>query len=113
MPTQIIQKLHNMLIKNFNIWISVRRDRIFDNSNNVSIHNCINKLNDKKLEGKRIYLLGLISPTFYAQFLRAQIPKAQKHIVKLSVFFVLLETVHINAACKTLMKLEFSGLFIF
>jgi len=49
--------------------------------------------------------LGSISPMFYVQFLRAQIPKAHKNTVKLSVFFALSESARIKAAHKRLMKL--------
>jgi len=45
-----------------------------------------------------------ISPTFYKQLLCAKIQK-RKNSVKSSVFFCLLESVHIEAAHKMLMKL--------
>ena len=46
-----------------------------------------------------------ISPTFYQQLLRVQIPKAQKKTVKLSSFFALLGSSRVKAACRTLVKL--------
>jgi len=46
-----------------------------------------------------------ISSTFHEQHLSAQIPKAQKKTVKLSVFFTLLGSAPENAALRTLMKL--------
>jgi len=45
-----------------------------------------------------------ISSTFYLQLLNAQIPKAQKIIVNLSVFFTLLGYLHVKDACKMLVK---------
>jgi len=57
------------------------------------------RLLSKELEDK-----GPILPTFYAQLLRAQIPKAQK-THGLTVFFVLMGSALIKAAHKMLMKL--------
>ena len=45
--------------------------------------------------------LGSISPTFYKQLLRAQIPKAQKF----SSFIALLGSACVKAACRKLVKL--------
>ncbi len=42
---------------------------------------------------------------FYEQLLRAQIPKAQKKIDNLTVFFALLGSALVKAALRTLMKL--------
>jgi len=39
------------------------------------------------------------------QLLHAQIPKVQQKTDSLTVFFALLESAHIKASCKTLMKL--------
>ena len=47
--------------------------------------------------------LGSISPMFYEQLLRAQIPKAQKSC--LTVFFVLLGSAQVKAGRRTLVKL--------
>ena len=46
-----------------------------------------------------------ISPTFYEQLLRAQIPKAQKKRVKLSSFFAILESAHVKPVRRILVKL--------
>jgi len=46
-----------------------------------------------------------IPPIFYkAAFIHAD-PESAKNIVKLEVFFALLGSVHVKAACETLMKL--------
>jgi hypothetical protein len=50
-------------------------------------------------------LQGSISPTFYEQLLHGQIPNAQKDSQVINVFFELLGSTSIKAACKTLMKL--------
>jgi len=49
--------------------------------------------------------LGSISSTFYSKLLCEQILKAQKKTHNLTVFFAPLESVHVKAACKTLVKL--------
>jgi len=48
--------------------------------------------------------LGQISATFYEQLLHAQIPKAQKKTDSMTVFFALLESAHIKAVRKMLVK---------
>jgi len=73
-------------------------DRIYKLVDNM-ITDC-----DKKIHFK-VANLGLISSTFYEQLLCMQILKAQKRQPNLTVFFVLLGSVHIKAARKTLMKL--------
>jgi hypothetical protein len=45
-----------------------------------------------------------MSPSFYAQLLHAQIPKAQKKTVKLSVFFALWGSVRVKVRNKMLAK---------
>jgi len=50
------------------------------------------------------YYVGSISPTYYEQLLRAQIPKAQKNTVKLSVLFSHLGPARVKAARKMLLK---------
>ena len=47
-----------------------------------------------------------ISPTFYEQLLRAQIPKVQKKTVKLTSFIALLGSAHVKAALRMLVKLS-------
>jgi len=49
--------------------------------------------------------LGLISPTYHLQLLRAQIPKAQKNTVKPTVFFALLGFARVKASNQMLVKL--------
>ena len=51
-----------------------------------------------------------ISPTFYEQLLCTKIPKAQKKLLNLTVFFALLGSVRIKAALRTLVKLTPSNL---
>jgi hypothetical protein len=50
-------------------------------------------------------LLGLISPTFYAKLFTRTDPKSAKITIKTSVLFALLETAHVKALCKILVKL--------
>jgi len=47
---------------------------------------------------------GSISSTFYAKLLCTQIPKVQKKTNGLTVFFALLGSGHVKAACKMLVK---------
>ena len=49
--------------------------------------------------------LGSISPTFYKQLLRTQIPKAQKSCLTWLSFFALLGSACVKAACRMLVKL--------
>jgi len=49
---------------------------------------------------------GSISPMFYEQLLHLQIPKVQKKLLDLTVFFALLVSACIKAARRTLMKLN-------
>jgi len=49
--------------------------------------------------------LGSISPMFYEQLLRTQIPKVQKKTDNLPVFFALSGSVWVKAAFRTSMKL--------
>ena len=49
--------------------------------------------------------LGSISPTFYEQLLRVQIPKAQKAALLDCLFFALLGTALVKTARRTLVKL--------
>jgi len=46
----------------------------------------------------------VISLAFYKQLLHAKIPKVQKYINDLTVFFALLDSVPAKAACKMLVK---------
>jgi len=49
---------------------------------------------------------GSISPTFYAQLLRSQIPKALKDTYDLTIFFALLGSTSIKVVRKMLMNLS-------
>jgi len=51
------------------------------------------------------WLLGSISQTVYANLLHAQIPKEQKRLYGLTVFFALLGSSSIKAFLKMLVKL--------
>jgi len=72
--------------------------------------------NEKELNFITSAALGSISPSFYKQLLHAQIPKVQKKIDNLTVFFVLSGSASVKAAHRALMKLtprEYIGLYSF
>jgi hypothetical protein len=58
-------------------------------------------------------VLGSILTTFNAKLLQAQIAKAQKNKVKLSIFFALLGSALVKAAHKMLVKSTLSWLLAF